>query len=222
MGYARAKLAEASGPLPNVGLLRNARKDFRECRRLDPDHHKAGRALERLDKLIPTRPQSVLEHGGRLLVAFLCVIVFGLVVGSVFFGWPADDLDAGVDTSVLVFGSLLFLMAGLYLPQVLKLKVAGIELEKSAPEQVTTTAITITGEARLIARLSWSPTQLPSSRASRPVQRSPASVVAAAKPQPGRPPSPERKTSGEIQLPKDAGAADYRPLPPAEPGVVTG
>ena len=38
--------------------------------------------------------------------------------------------------ALLSFGSLLFLIAGFYLPQILKLKVAGIELEKSVVDQI--------------------------------------------------------------------------------------
>ena len=40
--------------------------------------------------------------------------------------------------AVLTFGALIFMVAGLYLPQILKLKVAGIQLEKSSAEQITT------------------------------------------------------------------------------------
>jgi hypothetical protein len=39
--------------------------------------------------------------------------------------------------ALLTFGSLIFMVAGLYLPQILKLKVAGIELEKSSVNQIT-------------------------------------------------------------------------------------
>ena len=38
--------------------------------------------------------------------------------------------------SLLTFGSLMFLSIGLYLPQILKLKVAGIELEKNVIDQI--------------------------------------------------------------------------------------
>lgn len=44
-----------------------------------------------------------------------------------------------VDTatySLLTFGSLILLIAGIYLPQIIKLKIAGIELEKSNLENV--------------------------------------------------------------------------------------
>jgi superkiller protein 3 len=48
----------------------------------------------------------------------------------------APDLPAGY-YALLTFGSLLFMVVGLYLPQILKLKVAGIELEKSSVDQAT-------------------------------------------------------------------------------------
>jgi tetratricopeptide (TPR) repeat protein len=46
----------------------------------------------------------------------------------------APDLPVGY-YALLTFGSLLFMVVGLYLPQILKLKVAGIELEKSSIDQ---------------------------------------------------------------------------------------
>jgi hypothetical protein len=39
----------------------------------------------------------------------------------------------------MAFGSLLFLVAGLYLPNVTKLKVGGLELEKGALDKVSPT-----------------------------------------------------------------------------------
>ena len=44
------------------------------------------------------------------------------------------DVPAGY-YALLTFGSLLFMVVGLYLPQILKLRVAGIELEKSSIDQ---------------------------------------------------------------------------------------
>jgi hypothetical protein len=38
---------------------------------------------------------------------------------------------------VLTFGALIFMIAGLYLPKVLKLKVPGIELEKASVERAS-------------------------------------------------------------------------------------
>jgi hypothetical protein len=39
--------------------------------------------------------------------------------------------------TALTFGSLLFMVAGLYRPKVLKLKVPGIELEKASLDQIS-------------------------------------------------------------------------------------
>ena len=54
------------------------------------------------------------------------------------FGLSAKSsaLDAKVYV-ILTFGALLFMIAGLYLPNVLKLKVPGIELEKASVERVS-------------------------------------------------------------------------------------
>jgi|GEM_PF-6522546 len=53
---------------------------------------------------------------------------------------PVEDfpeMPAGY-YALLTFGSLLFMVVGLYLPQILKLRVAGIELEKSSVDQAAT------------------------------------------------------------------------------------
>jgi hypothetical protein len=38
----------------------------------------------------------------------------------------------------ITFGSMVFMIAGLYLPQILKLKVGAFSIEKSSVDQVTT------------------------------------------------------------------------------------
>jgi hypothetical protein len=45
-------------------------------------------------------------------------------------------LDA-VQYIAITFGALVFFVAGLYLPKVLKLKVPGIELEKASMDQIS-------------------------------------------------------------------------------------
>src|SRR6185295_5909551 len=53
---------------------------------------------------------------------------------------PVEDFPefAAGYYGLLTFGSLLFMVVGLYLPQILKLRVAGIELEKSSVDQAAT------------------------------------------------------------------------------------
>jgi hypothetical protein len=67
----------------------------------------------------------------------LVSLVFILTQSSFFFGRPITSIDAGYH-SLLTVGALIFMVAGLYLPQLLKLKVAGIELEKRVVDQITT------------------------------------------------------------------------------------
>jgi tetratricopeptide (TPR) repeat protein len=55
--------------------------------------------------------------------------------------------------ALLTFGSLLFMVVGLYLPQILKLKVAGIELEKSSVDQAATGEQAATGGTLGISKL---------------------------------------------------------------------
>ena len=63
--------------------------------------------------------------------------VFSLSQANFFIGTPGKPIEIGYYV-LLTFGSLMFILAGLSLTQLLKLKVAGIELEKSAVEQIAT------------------------------------------------------------------------------------
>ena len=124
--------------------LRNALEDFKRCFRNDPYNHKAKRAVEKIEKgLNDLSPHRRLEVFGPLTIFFLSVIVFISSQSSFFIGKPFIVYGKSIDLKVeyyvlLTFGSIIFMMAGLYLPQILKLKFGGIELEKSPVEQITT------------------------------------------------------------------------------------
>jgi hypothetical protein len=64
-------------------------------------------------------------------------LFFSLSQANFFFSVPGKQIDIGYYV-LLTFGSLMFILAGLSLTQLLKLKVAGIDLETSVVEQITT------------------------------------------------------------------------------------
>ncbi|MBM3235438.1 tetratricopeptide repeat protein [Candidatus Poribacteria bacterium] len=137
-GYASVKLYEISKVIGDERLLHDALGDFEECFRLDPDYHKAGRAIEKLKKRLSRFSlQRLMEKLGPPLISVSSLFVFILSQCSFFFGKPNISIEVGY-YALLTFGSLIFTVAGLSLPQILKLKVAGIELEKSSVEQITT------------------------------------------------------------------------------------
>src|SRR5437016_7687392 len=113
--------------------------DFSSALGYDSEHHKARRAKEKLEKR--TRrfsPQRLAEQWGPLSIFVLSLAVFVFTQRRFVFIAP-DELSAHSGYyAVLTFGALIFMVAGLYLPQILKLKVAGIQLEKSSAEQITT------------------------------------------------------------------------------------
>jgi hypothetical protein len=84
-------------------------------------------------------------------VAVLSVAILVLTQIGFWLRWPSSGSGTSggadkIDVSwyvVLSFGSLLFAIAGLSLPQLLKLKVGGIELEKSVSDQISPTAPTL-------------------------------------------------------------------------------
>lgn len=117
--------------------LRVAWNDFKDCFELDPECYKAERARDRLAKQFSY--SSLRWFGNKVapwMVSVLSVAIFILSQWK-FYLAATDKLGAAYYT-LLTFGSLIFMVAGPYLPQILKIKVGGIELEKKPSEQITT------------------------------------------------------------------------------------
>ncbi|HVS82948.1 MAG TPA: tetratricopeptide repeat protein [Pyrinomonadaceae bacterium] len=144
-GYSKVKLYEAATTARDESLLTDALGYFNSAKGNDPENFKAKRAAERIERRLRRyTSQRVLERLGPPVIISGAGIIF-LVTQMVFLlQWPINmllrwpiSMAAGA-YATLSFGALLFTVAGLSLPQLLKLKVAGIELEKSAVEQITT------------------------------------------------------------------------------------
>ncbi|MDT4953402.1 MAG: hypothetical protein QOJ02_1540 [Acidobacteriota bacterium] len=139
-GYAKVKLYESSSKvIKDEKLLRQAQEDFEKCYKLDSSQYKADRASKKIkERLDHSSPQHWVEQYGHFLVAILSLLLFlgvqAVTLGRYISGKP---LSPGYYIP-LTFGALIFIVAGLYMPQLLKIKVAGIELEKSAVDQITT------------------------------------------------------------------------------------
>jgi hypothetical protein len=137
-GYAKVKLYEASKRPNDEKLLHDALNDFRESYKNDSNNHRAKRAIDKLEKRLEHfSRRSALERIGPWLLTLLSLVVFLLSQSNYFFSIPGKQIEIGYYV-LLTFGSLMFILAGLSLAQLLKLKVAGIELEKSAVDQITT------------------------------------------------------------------------------------
>ncbi len=137
-GYARVKLFESSRMARDERLLNKARRDFHRSKSSDPENYKAARALEKIGKRFGFRAsQRTIEKIGPWLLFLLSLGVFTLAQVSILRNRPIANLPVGYYV-LMTFGSLIWMVASIYLPQLLKLKVAGIELEKSAVEQITT------------------------------------------------------------------------------------
>jgi hypothetical protein len=78
--------------------------------------------------------QAFAERMGPALVAGLALVVFALTQASVLAQEPLSKVDGSM-YALLSFGALLFVVAGLCLPRLLRLKIAGMELEQSALER---------------------------------------------------------------------------------------
>lgn len=143
-GYASAKLYEYTKPAKDESLLRGALSDFQISYQKDKCNLKAKRACEKLSlRLSYTRSQQALKSVGPPTIFALSVFLF-LVTQYLFFSGKAvlwSEAEKGLRSmsethyALLTFGSLIFMIAGLSLPQLLKIKIAGVELEKSTIEQ---------------------------------------------------------------------------------------
>jgi len=149
-GYARIRLYQAS-VAPSRSLMVDARKDFKTAYEKDKKNRRAKRAAKIVADLFPASLSGRLGDAARKWLVVSCALtVFALAIGSVFFGWPVRAMRGDMNWSLVIFGALLFVIAGLYLPQLLKIRVAGVELEKSVPDVTSLVAslAVITREGR--------------------------------------------------------------------------
>lgn len=144
-GYASVKLYENTKPARSESLLRAALSDFEASYQKDKNNFRAKRAAEKLRlRLSYTRSQSILRSVGPAFIFLISVLVFGLTQWFFFKSKPVvwDDtakimkVMSETHYALLTFGSIIFMIAGLSLPELLKIKIAGVELEKSSIEQV--------------------------------------------------------------------------------------
>jgi tetratricopeptide (TPR) repeat protein len=147
-GYVRTKRYESDGPGMLSTPLLGALSDFQQCRRVNPKHPKAPEAIAKITQRFRQRASGAfVDVFGPLVIFGAGAVVFLLAQLDFFFRDTAiramfslPPKSAVVDATVyaaLTFGALVFMVAGLYLPKVLKLKVPGIELEKSSVDRVS-------------------------------------------------------------------------------------
>ena len=159
-GYARVKLCKENG---DEDLLTNALDDFKECFYLDPGYHKAKRAAGKLEKRLRYfSPQRFTDKIGPFVILVPSFTILFLSICKLFFtkshttgtknaeteeaestGLVSKFLNIDVKSNAtyvaLTFGALAFIIVSLYLPQILKFKIAGIEIEKGSFDQITST-----------------------------------------------------------------------------------
>jgi tetratricopeptide (TPR) repeat protein len=136
-GYAKVKKYEGSKIASKLLLLIDALKDFEKCADFDDEHQKARRAIEKLKKQLHSfPPEWVATKVGPWVIFALSFATFCAALYSLFYRKAMTEGYA----ALLIFGSLLFMIAGLFLPEIMKLKVAGIELEKNPADRATPSA----------------------------------------------------------------------------------
>ncbi len=156
-GYARVKLYQAEqakdhGPslrrwARKRKLIQDAGNDFQSCLNRckkagctagDPEYLRAKRALDKLKDKSSQSPATFLEDAGPWVLVALSLIVLLVTQFSFFRGGRLNDVKYYV---ALTFGSLMFMLAALCLPQLSKFKISGISLEKSPVEKASEVTI---------------------------------------------------------------------------------
>ena len=147
-GYAQTKRVEAEGPRTAPLVLLGALSDFRRCKVENPGNPKAGEAIEKIIKRLRSGASEALAGIFGPLVVFAAgafVFLFAQLdfffretgVRSLFWLPQKSSVTDAKVYIAMTFGALLFMIAGLYLPNLRKLKVPGIELEKASVDRVS-------------------------------------------------------------------------------------
>ena len=139
-GYAAVKAYEAQGALGRESLLTKALHDFRACVRYDPENYKAARASEKIrERRKAFGPDWFARKVAPWLILLPAISVLVLAQFAHFYPRERGAIGAG-EYGALTFGAMMFIIVGLFLPQIQKLKGAGIELEKTPMNQITIVA----------------------------------------------------------------------------------
>src|SRR6185436_12437153 len=118
-GFARTRQYDEQKVMKDPSLLISAREDFVKCKVEDPDNHRAGAALRRIDdRLKPRIGGWISDRVAGVSCAALSLGVFATAT----YRFADGFLEPGY-AALLMFGSLLFFIVSFYLPQMLKLKV---------------------------------------------------------------------------------------------------
>ncbi len=141
-GYVRGKLYEAEmttriglSPRSARDLLAGAQRDFESAAQTQVNPHRAERAATNIRKRLRVLyPSMLTEIYAPFAVVTIAVVLLAVV--QVFF-FTKTSFSEGKDTAAyttLTLALLMLIVAGFYLPQVLKLKLGGIQLEKASSQ----------------------------------------------------------------------------------------
>ncbi len=142
-GYCRVGVYERSArQFKRLGMLRAARIDFELCRSIDPHHEKALRAMEKVAEKAPGR-MSLRERVAPWAIVVCALIVF--IAAHVRY----HQLNTMTEVTYLALslGAVALTIAGFILPELLKLKVGGVELEKGTVQQSAPTSFGLSSGA---------------------------------------------------------------------------
>lgn len=139
-GFVTIRLYSEGNSFKKKTWLKNAYKDFRTASEIDAEHYSAKRAYKTLNqRLSYFISETFFEKISPIIIVLLSLGLFGFTIYTFTNDPPSIDSPKEISTGyfvTLMFGSLIFLIAGLSLPFLVKLKFGTIELEKEIRENI--------------------------------------------------------------------------------------
>jgi tetratricopeptide (TPR) repeat protein len=144
-GYSKTKRYDANTAVSRSALILSALDDFRQAKKIDPLNFDAQSAFSKLARRVAAGARDSLSRAiGTILISALAFLVFAFA--QIDFFLPGSRLHDALQMpehslldpgwyATITFLSLAMLIAGLSLRDLLKLKVAGIELEKTSTDR---------------------------------------------------------------------------------------
>lgn len=158
-GYARAKLYEVRDGLlsrSSRGLLMRATEDFKEATKLDPRNHKAARAYAKVVNAKGIgRRGTWLDDVAPPAVAGFSLLALVAAQIAFFSQWPVKT--GAAEWLAATLSLLLFVLAAASFPQLLKLKVGGVELERGAADVSVSTSVGLTYQPAILPSVAFVP-----------------------------------------------------------------
>lgn len=130
-GFVQTRIYNAK-TIKSESLLIGAREEFRRCLAIDSENYQARIAIQKIeDRLRPRGSGWISERAAGAI----CGVVALMILASTMFAIGGGYMSEGYAV-LFIFGALSFLIASFYLPQLSKLTIGTLSIEKAAMDDL--------------------------------------------------------------------------------------